>query len=197
MTSKGKEQFYTVANGRAKMASSEISIASEKDAFRLSRLAANLFHQAYAESMPSAALASYIAEDFGIDQQRAELSDSNITTLLLDVENELVGYAQLRLNPIPVATDIAVTAELWRIYVDRSCHGLGVGRDLLYRVGEIAGEMSHEKIWLGVWEDNQKAIAFYKKLGFSEVGQKEFDLGGEVQNDLVYVGSTSAFQTLT
>jgi ribosomal protein S18 acetylase RimI-like enzyme len=171
-----------------------ISVASEKDAIRLSSLAADLFHQAYAGSMPAGALKSYIAEDFGINQQRAELLDPNITTFLVEIENEWVGYAQLRLKPIPVAIDIAITAELWRIYVDRSCHGLGVGRELLCRVGEIAREMSHDKIWLGVWEENQKAIAFYKKLGFSEVGQKVFHLGGEVQNDLVYVGSTSAFQ---
>jgi ribosomal protein S18 acetylase RimI-like enzyme len=171
----------------------EIRKATEQDALRLSELAANLFHQAYVGSMPAGALKSYIAQDFGIAQQRAELLDPNITTLLVEIENELVGYAQLRLKPIPVAIDVDITAELWRIYVDRSCHGLGVGRRLLCRVGEIAREMSHDKIWLGVWEQNQKAIAFYNKLGFSEVGQKEFHLGGEVQNDLVFVGSTSAF----
>lgn len=170
-----------------------ISIASEKDALRLSELAANLFHQAYAGNMSAVALKSYIAEDFGINQQRAELSAPNITTLLLEVEDVLVGYAQLRIKPIPVVVDFDITAELWRIYVDRSCHGLGVGRQLLSRVGKIAREMSHDKIWLGVWEQNQKAIAFYKKLGFSVVGEKEFHLGDEVQNDFVCVGPVSAF----
>ena len=100
-----------------------ISIATEKDALGLSELAAKLFHQAYAGSMPADALESYIAQDFGITQQRAELLDSNITTLLVAIESELVGYAQLRLQTIPVDTDFDIGAELWRIYVDRSCHG--------------------------------------------------------------------------
>lgn len=170
-----------------------IRIASEQDALRLSELAANLFHQSYARDMPADALKSYIAQDFGVTQQRAELLDPNITTLLVEVDNDLVGYAQLRLNPIPVTIDSDITAELWRIYVDRSCHGLGVGRQLLHRVGEIACEGGHDKIWLGVWEQNLGAIAFYKKLGFRVVGEKEFHLGGEVQNDFVCVGFTNAF----
>ncbi len=169
-----------------------IRIASEKDALGLSELAAKLFYQAYIGSMPSAALESYIVENFGITQQRVELLDLSITTLLVESETELLGYAQLRLNPTPVIQDSDITAELWRIYVDRTCHGLGVGRQLLGRIGEIAREMSHDKIWLGVWEKNVGAIAFYKKLGFSVVGEKEFHLGDEVQNDLVCVGSTTA-----
>jgi ribosomal protein S18 acetylase RimI-like enzyme len=170
-----------------------ISFASESDALRLSVLAANLFHQTYTDSMPADALKTHIAEDFGVAQQRAELLDTNITTLLVEIENELVGYAQIRLKPIPVTVDYDVTAELWRIYVDKSCHGLGVGRQLLCRVGEIALERSHDKIWLGVWEHNEKAIVFYKKLGFSVVGQHVFNLGGEVQNDFVCIGDTRAF----
>ena len=168
-------------------------IGNEEDALRLSRLAANLFHQAYVRSMSSDVLDSYIAEDFGVTQQHAELSDPNITTLLVEIENVLVGYAQLRLKPIPVAIDFDISAELWRIYVDRSCHGLGIGRQLLSRLGEIAHEMFHDKIWLGVWEQNPKAIAFYKKLGFNEIGNQEFHIGAEIHNDIVFIGSTSAF----
>jgi ribosomal protein S18 acetylase RimI-like enzyme len=166
------------------------SIGNEEDALRLSKLAANLFHQAYAGSMSSDVLESYIAEDFGLTQQHAELSDPNITTLLVEIENVLVGYAQLRLKPIPVAIDLDISAEIWRIYVDRSCHGLGIGRQLLSRLGEVAHEMSHDKIWLGVWEQNPKAIAFYKKFGFHEIGNQEFHLGAEIHNDLVFIGST-------
>jgi ribosomal protein S18 acetylase RimI-like enzyme len=172
-----------------------ISFASESDALRLSVWAAKRFHQTYTDSMPAGALKTHIAEDFGVTQQRTELLDPNITTLLVEIENEVVGYAQLRLKPIPVTIDYDVTAELWRIYVDKSCHGLGVGRQLLCRVGEIARERSHDKIWLGVWEHNVSAIAFYQKLGFSVVGEHVFNLGGEVQNDFVCVGDTSAFQS--
>jgi ribosomal protein S18 acetylase RimI-like enzyme len=170
-----------------------IRFGNEGDALRLSKLAANLFHQAYVGSMSSDVLDSYIAEDFGMTQQQAELSNPDITTLLIEIENVLVGYAQLRLKPIPVAINLDISAELWRIYVDRSCHGLGIGRQLLSRLGEIVREISHDKVWLGVWEKNPKAIAFYKKLGFIEIGNQEFHIGAEIHNDLVFIGSTSAF----
>lgn len=170
-----------------------VRIGNDEDAPRLCVLAAKLFHQAYVGSMSTDNLDSYIAEKFGVIQQRAELLDTNITTLLVEVENVLVGFAQLRLEPIPVAKGFDISAELWRIYVDRSCHGLGVGRQLLSRLGDVAREMSHDQIWLGVWGKNTKAIAFYKKLGFNEIGVREFRVGAEMQNDLVFIGSTSAF----
>jgi ribosomal protein S18 acetylase RimI-like enzyme len=170
-----------------------ISIGNEGDALRLSKLAANLFHQAYVGSMSSDILESYIVGDFSMTRQQAELSDPNITTLLVEIEDVLVGYAQLRLKPIPVAIDFDISTELWRIYVDRSCHGLGIGRQLLSRLGKIAREMLHDQIWLGVWEQNPKAISFYKKLGFKEIGNQEFHIGTEIHNDLVFIGSTSAF----
>jgi ribosomal protein S18 acetylase RimI-like enzyme len=168
-------------------------IAAEEDALRLSTLAARLFRQTYVDSISAVVLDPHIVESFGKTQQHAELLNPNIKTLLVEIENELVGYAQLRLKPIPVAVGFEVSAELWRIYVDQSSHGLGIGRQLLSRVGELASEMSHEKIWLGVWERNLKAIAFYHKLGFKEVGNHEFHMDVEIQNDLVFMGSTGAF----
>ncbi|MFQ3324031.1 MAG: ribosomal protein S18 acetylase RimI-like enzyme [Pseudomonadales bacterium] len=169
-----------------------ISIGNNKDALRLSHLAAKLFHQAYADSMSADILASYIKESFTSSQQQAQLSDPNVTTLLVEIDQLLVGYAQLRLNPIPKTISLDISAQLWRIYIDKSSHGLGVGRQLLSRVGKIAYAMSHENIWLGVWEENLKAIAFYRQLGFKEVGSHEFHIGGEIQNDLVFAVSTSA-----
>jgi ribosomal protein S18 acetylase RimI-like enzyme len=166
-------------------------IAEENDAPRLSTLAARLFRQTYVGSISTDVLDPHIVAGFGEIQQRTELLDPNITTLLVEIENEMVGYAQLRLKPIPVPVALEVSAELWRVYVDRSRHGLGIGRQLLTRVGELAAEMSHEKIWLGVWERNLKAIAFYKKLGFNEVGCYEFHMDVEIQNVLVFMGSTS------
>ena len=62
-----------------------------EDASRLSELAAKLFSQTYTGDMPSVDLESYIAQDFGHDQQLTELEDTNITTLLAEHDGELVG----------------------------------------------------------------------------------------------------------
>ena len=159
------------------------------DACTLSLVAGKLFRQAYAGKMPDADLQACIAEDFGEQQQLDELADPSVSTLLAEQDGELVGYAQVRRKPIPVDTGPKVECELWRIYLDTSCQGQGLGRQLLAAVKDVALAMPSERIWLGVWEENESAIAFYRKHGFEVVGSQPFHLGDEVHNDLVMVGS--------
>ena len=175
--------------------STEIAIRNGvlSDALVLSKVAARLFHQTYEGEMPSKNLESYVAEDFCFDQQLAELQNLNVTTLLVENAGELVGYAQVRRKAIPVETDSNVTIELWRIYLDKFSQNLGIGKALLSKVGEVARSMPGDQIWLGVWEQNLKAISFYEKHGFCVVGSQKFNIGSEIHNDLVMVGSASAF----
>jgi ribosomal protein S18 acetylase RimI-like enzyme len=71
------------------------------------------------------------------------------------------------------------------LYVVSDCHGTGVARDLMNAcVAEIRSHRS-DVVWLGVWERNPRAIAFYRKLGFLEVGEHVFSLGSDPQRDIV------------
>ena len=164
-----------------------------KDSFALSEIAAKLFKQTYDGKMPSKDLEMYVREDFSYDHQLAELKDINVTTLLVEYGGELVGYAQVRRKSIPVEIDSNVNLELWRIYLDQSGRGLGIGKLLLSRIGEIVRSISSDQVWLGVWEQNDSAISFYQKHGFYVVGRHEFTIGNEVHNDLVMLGSVNAF----
>jgi len=163
------------------------------DALDLSKVAARLFRQTYEGKMPSKDLDSYIAADFNHDQQLAELQNTSVTTLLTEISGVVVGYAQVRKKPIPVDIKSNVTTELWRIYLDKNCHGLGIGKLLLSKVKEVSLSISGDQIWLGVWEQNLQAISFYEKHGFQVVGSQEFNIGTELHNDLVMIGSASAF----
>jgi ribosomal protein S18 acetylase RimI-like enzyme len=170
-----------------------IRIGEAKDASALSKIGAKLFNQTYAGKMPSKDLASYIAEEFGYDQQIAVLKNFEVTTLLAEHAGKLVGYAQVRRKPIPVESVSNVVIELWRIYLDKSSHGRGVGKLLLLEVNKTARAMSSDQIWLGVWEENIQAISFYEKHGFKTVGSQEFYVGAEKQNDIVMLGSINTF----
>jgi len=163
------------------------------DAAGLSKVGARLFRQTYQGKMPSIDLESYVAEDFNLEQQLAELQDPNVTTLLVEKAGEIVGYAQVRQNPIPASTGLNVAIELWRIYLERSSQGLGIGKLLLSRAGEAVRSRSEDQVWLGVWERNLGAISFYEKHGFHIAGSQKFNIGAEVHNDLVMVGSAGAF----
>ena len=76
-------------------------------------------------------------------------------------------------------------AELNRIYVAAEWHGRGVGRALMDRALADAKRAACDRLWLGVWEHNPKAMAFYRELGFEIVGTQSFMLGEERQRDLV------------
>ena len=77
--------------------------------------------------------------------------------------------------------------ELQRFYLDRSAHGTGVARELMSAVHEAAKELGGRHLWLGVWERNARAIAFYSKMGFAKVGNHSFYVGSDRQTDDVMV----------
>jgi ribosomal protein S18 acetylase RimI-like enzyme len=63
--------------------------------------------------------------------------------------------------------------------------GKGVGRELMAAAIREAGQRGCDSVWLGVWEKNPRAIAFYKKWGFQEVGSHVFQLGDDLQTDFI------------
>lgn len=72
-----------------------------------------------------------------------------------------------------------------RIYIKNSFQKHGLGKHLLNKAIEIALERNKKNIWLGVWEKNENAIDFYKKMGFVQTGAHSFYMGDEEQTDLI------------
>lgn len=103
----------------------------------------------------------------------------------LYVDDKLAGY--LKLNEAPSQTDIndAESLEIERIYVLSCFQGAGLGRYLMEQAIRIAAEREKKYVWLGVWEKNEKAIRFYKKNGFYEIGTHSFVMGEDVQTDYI------------
>lgn len=79
----------------------------------------------------------------------------------------------------------AESLEIERIYIKKKFQKHGLGKYLLNKAMEIAMERNKKKIWLGVWEKNENAIAFYKKLGFVQTGAHSFYMGDERQMDFI------------
>ena len=75
--------------------------------------------------------------------------------------------------------------ELERFYVAREWHGLGLAQLLMTRVIAVASQAGAAALWLGVWERNARAIAFYRKFGFIDVGPMSFMLGSDLQTDRI------------
>jgi len=155
------------------------------DAAALAELAAATFRDAFGAANDPADLALHLARSYGVAQQAAELAHPAITTLVASVDGELTGYAQLRLGRPPAGVTAARPLEVWRFYVARAWHGRGVAQQLMAAVIAAARGRAAASLWLGVWERNRRAQAFYKKSGFVDVGSQTFLVGTDEQTDRV------------
>jgi diamine N-acetyltransferase len=166
--------------------------ATIDDAAALSRLAASTFRETFEGENAPEDMARYLAEAFTPEQQAAEITDPASTVLLAEYHGEsggaeLVGYAHLIAGPVPEAVRGPAVLELKRIYVARAWHGQGVAQALMAAAIEGARARGARTLWLGVWERNPRAVAFYAKYGFTRVGEHTFVLGSDAQTDWLFV----------
>jgi GNAT superfamily N-acetyltransferase len=164
----------------------EIRTASVDDAGTLAELGARLFEQAFGAMNTPEDMRDYVASAFSTDIQTTELADSGRATFLaVDPAGEPIGYAMVRRNRTSDGVAGVAPVELQRIYVDLPWHGRGVGDALMSRCVEQARAWGCDAFWLGVWQKNPRAIAFYQRSGFTTVGVATFRVGRDVQHDFV------------
>lgn len=164
-----------------------IRTAIPSDAEPLAALAERTFRETFADHNAADDMDAYVAESLSLDRVRAELADDASTFLLafIDGGRQPTGYAKLRTGTTEPSVTGSAPVELQRLYVDRSAIGHGVGAALMRASVEAAREAGHRTLWLGVWERNVRAIAFYEKWGFEAVGDHVFRLGSDKQRDLI------------
>lgn len=159
--------------------------ASPADAAALARFAARSFRDTYLADNVAANVEAYVAEHLHEEALATLMRDPRTTTLLAEVQRALAGYAQLAPAPRPASGSAGPSMELARFYVAREWHGRGVARELMAAALAAAARAGAHEVWLGVWERNARAIAFYRRSGFETVGAHRFTMGADVQRDLV------------
>lgn len=157
------------------------------DAARLADLASRTFRDTFADGTSAEDMAVHLSQAYGETQQGSELVDPAIVTLVVEAEQQLVAYAQLRRAPAPACVSGEAPIELWRFYVDRPRHGEGLAQRLMQRADEEARRVGAQTMWLGVWEHNHRAKAFYRKCGFVDVGAHVFMVGTDAQIDRIFI----------
>ena len=159
--------------------------ATAADGSTLAELAARTFRQAFGAQNRPEDLELHLQTRYGTRQQEAELRDPSMTAFLVELDGEAIGYAQVRAGPPPSCISGPAPLELFRFYVDEAWKGQGIARPLMDAVIAEARARSAERLWLGVWEENPRAIAFYGKCGFRDVGSQTFMVGTDPQRDRV------------
>lgn len=155
------------------------------DASLLSELAARTFSETFAADNTPEDLAEYITTSFSLARLTTELEDPASTFLIAEVGGSAAGYARLHDGEPEKSIEGANPVELVRLYVLREWLGRGIGEQLMRACLDAARQAGHETIWLGVWERNARAQAFYRKWNFRIVGEHVFPLGSDLQRDFV------------
>jgi ribosomal protein S18 acetylase RimI-like enzyme len=98
---------------------------------------------------------------------------------------EVVGYLKLNFGQSQTELKDSKALEIERIYVLKEFQGKNIGQLLYEKAIQIANQNNAEYVWLGVWEENEKAIKFYTKNGFVAFDKHIFKLGDDEQTDIM------------
>jgi len=162
-----------------------IRSASAADNLLLAELGRRTFLETFGPDNTPENMAAYLEASFGLEIQAAELADPATLFLIAEVQAEAVGFARLREGPPAQGSSGLNPMEIVRFYSRQDWIGLGVGPVLMQACLAYARSRGCDVLWLDVWERNTRAQAFYRKWGFEVVGTQAFQLGSELQTDLL------------
>ena len=143
------------------------------------------FNETFKHQNSTENMKTYLASAFNLKQLEKELSNSSSQFFFVYFNNEVAGYLKVNINDAQSEEMGDETLEIERIYIMSKFQKHGLGKYLLNKAIEIAMECNKQKIWLGVWERNENAIAFYKKMEFVQTGFHPFYMGDEEQTDFI------------
>jgi GNAT superfamily N-acetyltransferase len=162
----------------------QISIAGKPEAAIIADLSRRTFYDTFAPHNTPENMDMFLNTQFTPKQLIDQVGAPGNTFLLARFGAEPVGYARLFEGAeLPPAISGTKAIEVARIYADKKAIGKGVGKALMQACIDLALEKDKEWIWLGVWEHNHRAIAFYEKMGFAIFDRHIFLLGQDVQYD--------------
>jgi ribosomal protein S18 acetylase RimI-like enzyme len=162
------------------------------DAPALATFAERIFRQTFGPDNRPEDMDAYVTPAYNDAQQAEELGDPGLDTLLGEVHGELVAFAQLRRGTPPPCVGVPSARELWRFYVGQAWHGRGIAPLMMDAALDSARARGAGAVWLAVWDRNPRAIAFYTRCGFSDVGSRPFLLGSDTQVDLLMLRAFDA-----
>lgn len=169
----------------SKVSAVQIRPGTAADAAALTSIARQTFVEAYGHLISREDMLKHLDEFYFEQRQREELTRASLHTLFAFVGRALVGFAQLERETPPECVKDPSALMLKRLYVLRQWHGKGVAHALFDAVVETAWQQGLGSLWLSVWEQNPRAIAYYRKMGFEEVGSLVFVVGEDKQNDII------------
>lgn len=162
-----------------------IKKCSIEDLGLLQEISVETFNETFKNQNSPENMKAYLEKAFNLKQLENELSKISSEFYFIYSNEEIGGYLKLNTNDAQTEIMGNDSLEIERIYIREKFHKQGLGKYLINKAIEIAIERNKEKIWLGVWEKNENAITFYKKMDFVQTGAHSFYMGDEEQIDII------------
>ncbi|MEC6748161.1 N-acetyltransferase [Marinilactibacillus sp. XAAS-LB27] len=163
----------------------EINKCELKDVDTLQEISIETFRETFQEQNTPEHMNDYLENAYNPKKLEQEISNPYSFFYFLYVNLKIAGYLKVNIDSAQTEVMGNDTLEIERIYLKKDFQELGLGTYLINKAEAVAREKNKSKIWLGVWEKNEKALIFYQKKGFSRVGQHSFFMGNDEQTDLI------------
>jgi ribosomal protein S18 acetylase RimI-like enzyme len=164
-----------------------IKKGTHEDLLILQKISYETFTDTFKDQNKPENINAYLEKAFNLTQLESELFNISSQFFFVYFNSDVAGYLKVNTNEAQSEKMGDESLEIERIYIRSKFQKQGLGKHLMNKAIEIAMKENKKKIWLGVWEKNKNAIAFYKKMGFVQTGAHPFYMGDEEQIDYIMV----------
>ena len=156
-----------------------------KDIDQLQEIGRQTFFETFASVNTAENMNEYLKNSFSTEKLKNELSDPHSEFYFAINTTDVIGYLKVNFGQSQTEIKEENALEIERIYVLKAFHGEKIGQLLYEKAIEVAREKGVDYVWLGVWEENSRAIRFYQNNGFREFDKHIFKLGDDEQTDIM------------
>lgn len=168
----------------------EIRKMTPLDVDLLQQISIETFTDTFGKDNSPEHLAAYLRQAYAPEKLTEELKEKETDFLLVSIDQEPAGYLKLNIGTSQSEEMDDHFLEIERIYVRKKFKHQGIGTFLLDTAIKKAKEKQKKAIWLiwlGVWEHNDAALAFYRKRGFTKYSEHVFYMGDDPQTDYLFI----------
>ena len=163
----------------------EIKRVTLKEINQLQEIGRKTFAETFSSGNSEENMKEYLDKGFSTEKLKTELTNKNSEFYFALIDNKVIGYLKVNFGQSQTEIKDENTLEIERIYVLKEFHGKKVGQILYEKAMEISKQKNVDYVWLGVWEENPRALRFYEKNGFVEFDKHIFKLGNDEQTDIM------------
>ncbi len=163
----------------------KIKKVSSQEIVNLQTIAKQTFYETFSAVNTRENMEKYLRTELSLEKLSTEMNDKNCEFYFAIFDNNVIGYLKLNFGTSQTELQDNKALEIERIYVLKEFQGKNVGQLLCDKAIQIAKQKNAHYLWLGVWEDNSRAINFYTKNGFIAFDKHIFKLGDDEQTDIM------------